>query len=172
MWFTQPPRFVVLSQANLRFDNALIDARSLMWQWHAVGSSGFLYWSLNLWRTGTNASFAPINTTAPDFSPVLPPSEWNPHEGSSYIWGDGKLLYFGVDGPISSMRAENLRDAMEDMELLRMLDRVAAPVEVAALTRAVAVDTYSFTRRSAILYNAREAAARLIEARTAPLGGG
>ena len=56
-----------------------------------------------------------INTTAPDFSPVLPPSEWNPHEGSSYIWGDGKLLYFGVDGPISSMRAENLRDAMEDI---------------------------------------------------------
>ena len=100
---------------------------------------------------------------------MLPPSQWNPHEGSSYIWGDGKLLYFGVDGPISSMRAENLRDGMEDMELLRMLDRVATPTEVAALTSTVAVDTYTFSRSSAAMYRAREAVARLIEGRS---GGG
>ena len=178
-------------QANLRLDNALIDGRSLMWQvlsptltvrfsqsayilmtyrvvdqWHAVGADGFLYWSLNLWRTGTGASFAPINTSAPGFSPVLPASQWNPHE-SGYIWGDGKLIYFGVDGPLSSLRAENLRDSMEDMELLRMLDAVATPEEVDALTSPVAKDTYTFGRDSTTLFNARDNIARLVEARTA-----
>jgi hypothetical protein len=78
----------------------------------------------------------------------------------------GKLLYFGVDGPISSIRADNLRDSMEDMELLRMLDHVATPAEVNALTSPVAEDTYSFSRRSDVLYRARDAAARLIEKRT------
>ena len=149
-------------QANLRFDNALIDGRSLMWQWKAVGADGFLYWSLNLWRTGTGASFVPINTSAPNFSPVLPPSQWNPHEGS-YIWGDGKLLYFGVDGPLSSMRAENLRDSMEDMEILRLLDKVASPATAAALTNRVAVDTFLFSRNSSDMYSAKEEAMRLIE---------
>lgn len=153
-------------QANLRFDNALIDGRSLMWQWHAVGADGFLYWSLNLWRTGTGASFVPINSSAAGFSPVLPVSQWNPQE-NGYVWGDGKLLYFGVDGPLSSLRAENLRDSMEDMELLRMLDAVATPVEVAALTSSVAKDTYAFGRDSATLFHARDNIARLIEARTA-----
>ena len=154
-------------QANLRFDNALIDGRSLMWQWHAVGADGFLYWSLNMWRTGTGASFAPINTSAPGFSPVLPPSEWNPHE-NGYVWGDGKLLYFGAEGPLSSLRAENLRDSMEDMEMLRMLDAVANPAEALELTRRVAVDTYTFNRSSEVLYSARDAVARLIEARRKP----
>ena len=97
---------------------------------------------------------------------MLPVSEWNPHE-SGYIWGDGKLLYFGADGPLSSLRAENLRDSMEDMELLRMLDTVATPLEVAALTSPVAKDTYTFGRDSATLFKARDNIARLIEARMA-----
>ena len=40
--------------------------------------------------------------------------------------------------PVADAAPEEVRDAMEDMEMLRMLDQVAAPAEVAALTRAVA----------------------------------
>lgn len=96
----------------------------------------------------------------------MPTSQWNPHEGG-YIWGDGKLIYFGVDGPLSSLRAENLRDSMEDMELLRMLDAVATAEEVDALTSPVAKDTYAFGRDSTTLFNARDSIARLVEARMA-----
>ena len=71
-----------------------------------------------------------------------------------------------MHGPLSSLRAENLRDSMEDAELLRLLDTCATPAEVAALTQPVARDTYTFSRDSATLYSARHAAARLIEACT------
>ena len=90
--------------------------------------------------------------------------EWNPHE-NGYVWGDGKVIYFGADGPLSSLRAENLRDSMEDMEMLRMLDAVANPAEALELTRRVAVDTYTFSRSSEVLYRTRDAVARFIEAR-------
>ena len=110
------------------------------------------------------ANVKAFSPSAPGFSPVLPPSEWNPHE-NGYVWGDGKLLYFGADGPLSSLRAENLRDSMEDMEMLRMLDAVASPPEALELTRRVAVDTYTFSRSSEVLYQARDAVARFIEAR-------
>ena len=54
-----------------------------------------------------------------------------------WIQGDGRLLYSGVDGPVSSTRLENLRDAVEDYELLAMLARLAGDDAAAPLARKV-----------------------------------
>ena len=48
-------------------------------------------------------------------------TDWNPASFETAN-GDGCLLYAGEDGhPISSIRFENVRDGIEDYELLHML---------------------------------------------------
>lgn len=48
-------------------------------------------------------------------------TDWDPASfGQAH--GDGCLLYAGVDGPISTLRLENLRDGLEDLELLAQAD--------------------------------------------------
>ena len=44
-----------------------------------------------------------------------------------WVNGDGYYMYPGPDGPISTSRLEGIRDALEDMELLRMVPEVRKP---------------------------------------------
>ena len=44
----------------------------------------------------------------------------SPPQVGNWIQGDGRLLFSGVDGPLSSIRLDNLRDGVEDFELLTM----------------------------------------------------
>lgn len=77
------------------------------WQMKEYGITGMLYWAVNYWRV----------------------SYWNqstPWTGSGY--GDGMLIYsgyaFGLPTPISSLRLENIRDGIEDYQMLCMLEDV------------------------------------------------
>jgi hypothetical protein len=74
---------------------------------HQAGVDGFLYYRVDRWYG----------------RPVLddgPLSAWDPRTWNDRA-GDGALLYPGPDGPIPSLRLENMRDGLEDYNLLEAL---------------------------------------------------
>ena len=98
--------------ANLMIEYPVIEARLLGWMsWHSE-VSGLLYYAVNRW---------------PRAERPMPPTgaartAWNPASFGSTN-GDGCLFYAGPDGPVTTARLENLRDGLEDFELLTLLGR-------------------------------------------------
>lgn len=68
------------------------------------GVDGFLYYRVDRWYGKPVVDAGPLST-------------WEPRTFGNYS-GDGSLLYPGPDGPIPSIRLENLRDGLEDYNLL------------------------------------------------------
>jgi len=145
--------------ANWRLDCPLVEARVLWWQAYHQKLDGFLYWSLNMWIRENNER--PIDPTTD--GPFL---KWSVCTGGRYPWlyGDGVLIYPGVDGPIGSIRLENIRDGLEDYEYLWLLSSKLGDVEAGRqaclpVTRSLT----SYTRDARVLYKQRDAIAKLIE---------
>ena len=76
------------------------------------GVTGTHYWSIDSWG-GNNRVLGvdQINDTMLTTFDVWMPSE--------QVNGDGFLIYPGPHGPLSSIRLENIRDGIEDFELLQ-----------------------------------------------------
>ncbi len=122
-------------------EDPLIRSRLIPWQSFKVGADGFLFWCLNRF----------VGNDRPIFDPADPKirTTWNPALDGGYENSTALYVYPGRDGPISSLRLENLRDGIEDYELLMMArDRLAGlptgrPVSASqrdALRRAVTLE--------------------------------
>ena len=97
--------------ANWFIEYSALEARLLWWMSHRQRVDGFLYYTLNRWPGHDR----PLTLPAPGNK-----SGWNPASFGTAN-GDGCLLYPGPDGPVTSMRLENITDGIEDLELLRAL---------------------------------------------------
>ncbi len=102
------------ARPNVWIENALIECRSLGWILYVLDADGLLYYFINLSEGGTPK---PIDEYAGPRTP------WNPRTFGG-INGDGHLIYAGTGGPLSSVRLANLRDAIEDYEYLKLLERL------------------------------------------------
>ncbi len=98
--------------ANWFIEYPALEARLLWWMSHRQRVDGFLYYTLNRWPGNERPLQAPERGNKV--------GGWNPASFGTAN-GDGCLLYPGPDGPLTSMRLENIRDGIEDLELLRML---------------------------------------------------
>ena len=91
-----------------------------------------MYYQNNVWATEGVAARCNSSTDGATAAPVhCPLCERGPHKSAFSQWnpasypsptpgslnGDGSLLYPGVDGPISTIRYENIRDGIDDAEL-------------------------------------------------------
>ncbi len=95
--------------ANLFIERSGIEPRLLLGFMAAKsGTDGFLYYSLNR---------APTNNKPIDDGPLC---SYNPASYQEYN-GDGCIFYSGVNGPVSTIRMENIRDGLEDYEVWYML---------------------------------------------------
>ncbi len=99
--------------ANWLIEYDAIDARSLMGlQTAKYRPDGFLYYALNRWPL----SKKPITEG--------PYTDWPP--ASFYDNnGDGSVMCAGPDGPLSTIRLENIRDGIEDYEYFWLLEQEA-----------------------------------------------
>jgi|GEM_PF-4681131 len=95
-----------------------IDARMLMGPMsHQAGVEGILYYATNRWPLADRGEQLLVNDG------IL--SNWNPATFNGTA-GDGSLYYPGADGPMSSLRLENVRDGLEDYNLMQELKRAIA----------------------------------------------
>ncbi len=101
--------------ANWFIEYPAIEARLLTGAMsYKYEAGGFLYYLINLWEVNRR----PISKG--------PYADWDPgslvNEEKKYTAnGDGSLLCPGPDGPLSTIRLENIRDGFEDYEYLWLL---------------------------------------------------
>ncbi|HVK06147.1 MAG TPA: glycoside hydrolase domain-containing protein [Armatimonadaceae bacterium] len=115
--------------ANWFIEYDLIDSRSLMGVQSAkYKPDGFLYYAVNRWPL----SKKPITSG--------PYTDW-PAASFAAANGDGSFLCAGPDGPLATVRMENIRDGIEDYEYFWLLEQEvkrlrAAGASAAAVRRA------------------------------------
>ncbi|MFH0964342.1 MAG: glycoside hydrolase domain-containing protein [Planctomycetota bacterium] len=93
-------------------DDHLIRGRMIPWQTWKAGADGFMFWCINRWR----------GNEKPVFDAARPAirTEWNPALDGVKPYSSAMYVYPGADGPVSSLRLENLRDGIEDYALLAL----------------------------------------------------
>ncbi|MHB1459351.1 MAG: DUF4091 domain-containing protein, partial [Armatimonadota bacterium] len=123
--------------ANWMLENPLIESRLIWWQAFDYDVEGMLYWAVNLWEFKNNDVLIK-NTAGPRIN-------WSISPGGN-LNGDGILVYPGVDGPIGSIRLENIRDGLEDMELLYATTAKIGKSAVTKLLRRVTTDRTDYSR--------------------------
>ncbi|MGC9319167.1 MAG: DUF4091 domain-containing protein [Armatimonadota bacterium] len=96
--------------ANWFIEYPAIEPRLLWWMTWDYGAEGFLYYTMSRWPNAER----PMSITGSNRT------DWDPdsYKGAN---GDGCLIAAGPEGPISTIRLENIRDGIEDHELLTML---------------------------------------------------
>ena len=102
-WYTceQPRKPFV----NFHMDDDVLNGRTICWMMFEYDVEGMIYWAIN-WYNSDDVWTTPVN----------------------YLnaVGDGMMCYpgskYGIFGPISTMRLENLREGEEDYECLLMIE--------------------------------------------------
>ncbi len=134
--------------ANWMLEFPLIEARLIWWQAFQNDVEGFLYWGLNIWERKNNEK--PIPDSA---GPRL---DWSLTSGPhGEFHGDGVLMLPGEHGPLSTIRLENIRDGIEDYELLRLLREKRGADTARRLAGRVTRNRTAFSRSPADLFSAR-----------------
>ena len=143
---------------NTFIERPQLQARLLFWLASAHNVSGWLYYSVVMWKRypESTAIMKRLDGTArTDFDP------------GNYIWyprtdifanGDGNFVYPGVDGPIPTVRLHNLRDGFEDAEMFRKLPLGKVSPIVEPLVRSAT----DFTLDAKLFESQREKVAQLI----------
>ena len=97
---------------NLYVDMPGIMHRLLFWQQKLYGVDGFLYWCVNYWPQVDDPweDMRTVKNLSPD------------------VFGDGSLLYngskVGINGPVGSLRIENIREGIDDFEYLCIAEKL------------------------------------------------
>ena len=80
------------------------------------------------------------------------------------IHGDGRLLVYGVDGPLGTIRLENMRDSMEDYEYLKLYETRFGREAALRLCRTVSPEKTRFSRDPRLLREVRQRLAEALQA--------
>ena len=150
-------------QPNYFIDAPALDLVMIPWITARYGMDGILYWATVFWSQTEN----PWLDAGTFHSGFLCSGGW-------VLNGEGSLLYPGdyteeftgqpdVEGPISSLRFELLREGIEDYTYLSMLKDLGDEAFADAQVRDLVVDVGAFSRNVEDLYLAREAVARRLE---------
>jgi hypothetical protein len=150
-------------QPNYFIDAPALDLVMVPWITERYGMDGILYWAVNFWSQTPN----PWLDASTFHSGFLCSGGWVLNgEGSLVYPGDHTKRYTGqpdVDGPVSSIRFELLREGIEDHTVLSMLKNSGNEAFGQKQVRDLVIDVSAFSRNLKELYLAREAMARRLE---------
>jgi hypothetical protein len=150
-------------QPNYFIDAPALDLVMVPWITARYNMDGILYWACNFWS----------ETPDPWLDAVTFISGFVCSDG--YVLnGEGSVLYPGdhterytkqpnVDGPVSSIRFELLREGIEDYEYLWMLKDSGQKDFADMQVKNLVIDVSSFSRNLEQLYNTRRTMARQLE---------
>lgn len=150
-------------QPNYFIDAPALDLVMVPWITARYGMDGILYWALNFWSQTPN----PWLDAGTFHSGFLCSGGWVLNgEGSLLYPGDHTERYTGqpnVEGPVSSIRFELLREGIEDYVYLSMLKDAGAEGFAEEQVRSLVIDVSAFSRNLDELYQVREKMARQLE---------
>ena len=135
---------------NILLFNDGTEGRTMFWTSYMLGQTGWLYWREDYYgasNTNTYAMRVPFSTTGP---------------------GDGILVYpgaiYGQVDPIPSIRFMNMRDGVEDYQLLCMIEEKYGEAKAQELVANIVTSTVTFTRDDNKLYDVHAELLKLLEA--------
>jgi hypothetical protein len=150
-------------QPNYFIDAPALDPVMVPWITARYHMNGILYWATNFWN----------QTPDPWLDPVTFISGFDCSEG--YVLnGEGSLIYPGdhtkkytgqpdVNGPVSSIRFELLREGIEDYEYLWMLKEKGDSIFAEKQVQNMVIDVSTFSRNLEELYITRKTMAKRLE---------
>ncbi len=153
----------VYPQPNYFIDAPAMDLVMVPWITDRYQMDGILYWACNFWSQTPNPWLDAV-TFISGF--VCSDGHVLNGEGSLLYPGDFAQTYTGqpnVDGPVSSIRFELLREGIEDHVYLSMLKESGDREFANATINNMVVDVRAFSRNVVDLYSARKAMARRLE---------
>ena len=143
-WYTCcGPTYPYANFASLEYPP--IEARLLGWMTHLYRADGFLFWVVNFW-TRKGSLLDESDTYL----------EWNSSIDNRQN-GDGVLMYPGHDHILPSIRLANVRDGIEDGELLKIMSGEGRSAAADEACRKLITDLKTFSRDPAALRTARDA---------------
>ena len=115
---------------NMDLENTGMEIRTMFWDQFRIGSEGFLYWETTGWGASNGAS-------------------------SRLSGSDGILVYcgvrYGINGPIACLRAEIVRDSIEDYEYLWLAEQLWGRETALEWAHRICTDEENFERDFAAL---------------------
>ena len=121
----------------------------MFWTNYLNDVTGFLYWHVSYYDAAGNNTYQmrnPVSKTGP---------------------GDGILVYpgsaYGQLDPIPSIRMLNMRDGIEDYQMLTMLEETKGADYTDELVSHITTSTLSFTRDDDEIYNVHAYLLRVLE---------
>ena len=134
---------------NILLFNDGTEARTMFWTSYMLDQTGWLYWREDYYgavNTNTYAMRVPFSATGP---------------------GDGILVYpgaiYGQIDPIPSIRLMNMRDGVEDYQLLCMIEQYYGEAKANELVANIVTSTVTFTRDDDKIYSVHAEILRLLE---------
>lgn len=150
-------------QPNYFIDAPALDLVMVPWITERYGMDGILYWAVNFWSQ-TESPWLDAGTFHSGF---LCSDGWVLNgEGSAVYPGNETKRYTGqpnVDGPVSSIRFELLREGIEDFVVLSMLKKAGHEAFAQQQVNDLVIDVSAFSRNLKELYLARQAMAKRLE---------
>ena len=142
-WYTCcAPGHPYANFASLEFPT--IEGRLIGWMTHLYRADGYLFWVVNFWHRANNAPLDESDTYL----------EWD-STIDTHEHGDGVLMYPGKEHVLASIRLANVRDGVEDGELLKML-AAEDPRRADAACRTLIRDLKHFSRDPVLLRTVRK----------------
>ena len=142
------PQYTAPYQNILLFNDGT-EGRTMFWTTYMLNGTGFLYWHVSYYDAAGNNTYTlrnPFSKTGP---------------------GDGLLVYPGSAynqlDPIPSLRLFNIRDGIEDYQLLTMLANAKGDRYTDELVSHIVTSTVTFTRDDDKVYNAHAFLLRELE---------
>lgn len=150
-------------QPNYFIDAPALDLVMVPWITERYAMDGILYWAVNFWSQ-TEDPWLDAGTFHSGF---LCSGGWVLNgEGSVVYPGDRVKRYTGqpnIQGPVSSIRFELLREGIEDHVVLSMLKKSGNEAFAQQHVNDLVVDVSAFSRNLKDLYLARQEMARRLE---------
>lgn len=150
-------------QPNYFIDAPAMDPVMVPWITAGYNMAGILYWACNFWSETPN----PWLDAVTFISGFLCSDGFILNgEGSFFYPGDNTKKYTGqpnVDGPVSSIRFELLREGIEDYEYLWMLKDLGDKKFADSVVQKMVIDVSTFSRNRDDLYATRKAMAKRLE---------
>lgn len=116
----------VYPRLNVGNEHPPIDCRLLAWQQYAEGCDGVFNWGVNYWHR---------RELTDDTDVYL--KDWSLHGGMS---GDGLMFYPGRSGPIPTIRLANVRDGVQDYEVMKLAEAQAGRAAVLDVVKRISPD--------------------------------
>ena len=132
-------------------DYPTIEGRLLAWMTWGHRADGLLFWHVNYWARNAVIDWS---------DPYL---DWQP-PCVARMTGDGCLTYPTPDGPVSSIRLENVRDGVEDYDYLSLVAETKGWTTAMGYFDRLVKSMKEYTRDPAALRQVRDEMARAIEA--------